>query len=608
MNLFFKFLLILSFSTLVTKAQDKTGNHWIFGNFAHLNFISGQFEIDSAASFIGREGAATLSDSNGNLLYYTNGETIWNKNHDILKNGDDLLGSNSTTQSTLLLPFPENDSLVVVLSSDLQGNDDGLSYSIINRFGDNGLGEVTQKNTYIYQKGIKEGLIAVRHKNRRDYWIIIQENESDRILVFLLDKNGFKKEPSIYKSQYISGSIISHSQGCFKANCRGDKVALSQRGNQLVEVFDFDNTTGELSNPISLYPGYGSIYGIEFAPNGNLIYISKVVSGMYQFDLMAGPEEIINSCKHHIDSDNGFKGSLQLGPDKKIYLSEYPSSSLSAIRNPNKLGEQSDYLEDDLPINMTHPTPVEYGLPHFINDQYQDPNETFWYKNQPFGKPVSFTSYNQNADSYFWDFGDGNTSTFKNPKHIYSAIGNYEVRLIINWNNKETTMKSPLQVIPEVEIDIPSDTFLCYQNDSLYFDLEDHELTWDDGSENPYRIFKKEGWHWVDINQPCRYPKRDSIFVTFESCCSIEVPTLVNFNAQNPKNRIWKVYPSCDLDVLEVYIFDRWGKQILYSQDPNFKFSEIENINSGSYVYQINYSFIKEEFVRSKNGVFVLTR
>ena len=42
---------------------------------------------------------------------------------------------------------------------------------------------------------------------------------------------------------------------------------------------------------------------------------------------------------------------------------------------------------------------------------------------------VIFTNYSQNATSYAWDFGDGNTSTEESPTHVYAGGGTYEVTL-----------------------------------------------------------------------------------------------------------------------------------------------------------------------------------
>ena len=47
----------------------------------------------------------------------------------------------------------------------------------------------------------------------------------------------------------------------------------------------------------------------------------------------------------------------------------------------------------------------------------------------PVGISVDFTDMSTNAATWFWDFGDGSTSTDQNPSHIYAGPGNYTVCL-----------------------------------------------------------------------------------------------------------------------------------------------------------------------------------
>lgn len=45
------------------------------------------------------------------------------------------------------------------------------------------------------------------------------------------------------------------------------------------------------------------------------------------------------------------------------------------------------------------------------------------------GVPVNFINHSSNAQSYFWEFGDGNTSSQFEPAHIFTTEGSYKVRL-----------------------------------------------------------------------------------------------------------------------------------------------------------------------------------
>src|SRR6056297_1634497 len=95
-HLFFIFFLVLS-SQL--NAQQEAAN-WYFGVGAGLSFPGPNDDPVSLNN--GRlqtlEGSASISDRNGNLLFYTDGTVVYDRNHNIMQNGNDLKGDISSTQ------------------------------------------------------------------------------------------------------------------------------------------------------------------------------------------------------------------------------------------------------------------------------------------------------------------------------------------------------------------------------------------------------------------------------------------------------------------------------------------------------------------------------
>jgi len=56
---------------------------------------------------------------------------------------------------------------------------------------------------------------------------------------------------------------------------------------------------------------------------------------------------------------------------------------------------------------------------------------------------VTFSNFSENASTYLWDFGDGNTSTERAPTHTYADGGTYDVTLdAIEGSNSKTSTKS----------------------------------------------------------------------------------------------------------------------------------------------------------------------
>lgn len=145
MNKIFKvLLLLLSFNAVA----QKEANIWYFGGKAGLDFNSGSPVALTNGQLNTLEGCASISTASGNLLFYTDGKNIYNKNHQIMNNGSGLLGHLSTSQSATIVPMPGSASLFYVFTLDAGGGTEGLRYSVIDMSLDGGLGSVTAKKMF----------------------------------------------------------------------------------------------------------------------------------------------------------------------------------------------------------------------------------------------------------------------------------------------------------------------------------------------------------------------------------------------------------------------------------------------------------------------------
>lgn len=73
-----------------------------------------------------------------------------------------------------------------------------------------------------------------------------------------------------------------------------------------------------------------------------------------------------------------------------------------------------------------------------------DPMANFGFEQGSSNFEMLFSDSSQFADSYFWDFGDGNTATTAAPTHTYSAVGNYDVTLIVGSCGRFDTLVKQL--------------------------------------------------------------------------------------------------------------------------------------------------------------------
>jgi PKD repeat protein len=124
---------------------------------------------------------------------------------------------------------------------------------------------------------------------------------------------------------------------------------------------------------------------------------------------------------------------------------------------------------------------------------------------------VQFTDHSYNANNYFWDFGDGTTSTLENPTHTYSQPGTYDVTLISTsiYTGCVDTMHIPAKIkVKQPEASFYStDLSACAPSIVNFFDqsIDAENYLWDfgDGSTssnaNPTHIYNTPGSFTVSL-------------------------------------------------------------------------------------------------------------
>ena len=325
---FLSFIFIIS---IPVDAQNKYFNNWYFGDKAGINFNTSPPSPLSDGIMNTFEGSGTISDKNGNLLFYTDGDSVWNKNHLPMLNAYGLKGHSSSTQSCLITPYIGDTNKFFLFTADQEFNYDGLNYSIVDMGLDNGLGGIdsTYKNINLTDS-ISEKLCAAIHSNGYDYWIIVKRPLSSTFHSYLVTCDGIQTTPIISDA----GGFYSE-KGYMKASKDGKCIVSAElMSNGIVQLFDFNNSTGKITfrEIISQTPSK-YYYGVEFSPNDSLIYVSNN-SSIQQYERYAG-----NVCSSEVTlSHTGFSAAaMQLAPDNKIYISLQNQHMLSVITDPDDL-------------------------------------------------------------------------------------------------------------------------------------------------------------------------------------------------------------------------------------------------------------------------------
>jgi PKD repeat protein len=341
---------------------------WYFGNYTGMRFTTTPPSVLQDGALLTREGCATICDTYGKLLFYTDGVSVWNRVHDTIPGGNATLGGNSSsTQSALIVPVPENPTLYYIFTTDAIADkgERGFGYTLIDMTGDNGKGTVAQAFVPL-QDSISEKLTAVRHANGRDIWVIVRGSLNNKLYSFLVTGSGI--EEPVINTLGITYQQITETVGAMKVSPTGTTLAIANFERDRVEVYPFNRATGQVSDDDSfILTGSVNCYGIEFSPNGKFLYAGNFAAplGITQFDLTAGSPAAIQSSAVFLASDDSKSiGSLQLGPDGKIYVSREDALFLGAITQPELPGEACAYTDRAIPLHQ----PARLGLPGFIQD------------------------------------------------------------------------------------------------------------------------------------------------------------------------------------------------------------------------------------------------
>ncbi len=346
--------------------EANRANIWYFGNGAGLDFSSGSPVAITNGALHTYEGCTSMCDLNGNLLMYTDGDTIWDKNHNLMPNGTMLAGCpilGSSAQAALIIPQPGHDSLYYVFTVDCAENAGvlGLRYNVVNMNLNGGLGDVipTQKNVLLYTPST-EGLTATYNCDKTGVWIMSHEHNTNNYVCYFLNNNGINLTPVISNI----GGVYTYYQAYMRFSPNGKKFASTFNGVNV--LFDFNNDIGKLYNLINL-PNNSGEYGTCFSNDNSKLYFTSGGNYIYQFDLNSTNIPASMLVLYDINWSNSDFGAIQNGLDNKLYISSINQGSISSISSPNNYLSISNlnYLSVSLGSKFSN-----YGITDFIQNYF----------------------------------------------------------------------------------------------------------------------------------------------------------------------------------------------------------------------------------------------
>jgi gliding motility-associated-like protein len=395
-NFFFNLVMLMMPFMLQTSFAQQEANIWHFGDSVCLDFSSGEPVQVPGSSLWSSEGSTSYCDAAGNLLFYTNGGGrepllslqdgghIWNSNNAVMYDMQGVEGGGfSSKQSAVAFEAPGQAGIYYLFTMDeqefdvgaspainaAQPNGRGLRYFKIDMAQNSGLGAVITANQPVYQPSA-EGLCAIKHANGIDYWVLINQ-DSTGIGVYSITSAGVSLA-GVYNFPFLLRGLQA-----IKASPKGDYV-LAQLSLSIISgsphLFQFNNATGVLSNPVFLSPDF--VDG-EFSPNGRYLY--GILSGLppnaasiNQYDLLSAN---IPTSAVSIANSSNLLTTTQTGPDGKIYILAWDITADAMILNRiNCPNTSTPTYETSVFI---FPNTLFFSLPNFPAWIFENDNNQF---------------------------------------------------------------------------------------------------------------------------------------------------------------------------------------------------------------------------------------
>ena len=383
------------FICLYSYSQNEAAN-WYFGYGGGIRFnqIANTVTSVNDGQLFTNEGCASISDDTGNLLFYTDGTSVWNRNHTVMQNGYDLLGDSSSTQSAIIVPKPNDPNIYYVFTVDINNRQNnvkyGLNYSEIDMTLDNGFGNVTTvKNINLLNQSSEKVTAVLKDCITKSIWVVafssVDGNTGDFNTYHAFEVNDSGVNSISIKSTFnLNISVLGGLRGYLKLSPDGKKMASANAEERGLFLYDFDVNTGKVSSQLSLeIPSNSKTpYGLEFSPNSQVLYVhasndffsnigneaqnpANHTSSLLQYNLLAAD---VAGSGIIIDNRNLYRGGLQLGPNGKIYRALSATYNvglpyLGIINNPDNLGLSCNYIHNGINIS---PNLSAQGLPPFI--------------------------------------------------------------------------------------------------------------------------------------------------------------------------------------------------------------------------------------------------
>jgi gliding motility-associated-like protein len=502
-------LLLLTCILLLISAQQsqaqKSNYNWLFGYGVAINFDNGNGEAALLHDKDLKSRPASISDPvTGELLMYTDGDTIWNKHAEIIGTSGikrQYTGYWWGQERIFLWPVQGHTQKFFMFIS----GKDTLLYLTVDLSLNNGLGAVSSPPKIISTNMTGPSELVKNCYVDKNGWLITRPNNTNQFWVYRID-SVVHIEPII-----SSAGLSSDNYGFIAANNRGNKIVLSHgmKNNYVFESFDFDAVCGTVSNAnyIPVEYDWGHIGSIAFSASDTLLYI---VSRHHKERLIQLSGS--NLQNHVVLREHSRRiWDLKLGPDKRIYFVDgnyedenYTPYKIGIIHNPDRVGTQCLPEAFSLKLfdhQMYRYKDIHQRLPDFaegktITNPINDGMVT--QKGHCANQPAQFkfnTTYP--FDSIKWELAPGEYSNQTTVQHTYTRGGKYQISLTIYRCGISYIFFDSITILEAPEFNFPTDTFKCVTNNIILNGPACENYLWSNRQTQQLITIKDTGTIWL---------------------------------------------------------------------------------------------------------------
>ncbi|MBO4873911.1 MAG: right-handed parallel beta-helix repeat-containing protein [Bacteroidales bacterium] len=329
---------------------------WYYDSYASLDFRDGLARFKTDSDMDANVSESSICDSQGNLLFYTDGRQIWNSQHNLFENS--VLESQIKERSTIILKFSEFKYAIISISVN-----DGRLYGCVVDV-TSGLNE----NATLSWTSLSFGndltnltvLSAVPTRDPNKYWLLATKKIGDTYYrcVAKLAYDSNNSSMTILNADIDSYVLCDSNVLSIKVSPDAQYVLYSTENNG-IKFFRFYANSGEMDFlDCNLHVEGAKGCAIEFSQSGKFLYMAGHANGIrdqiiitqYVMEQMQCVCDIQRTeiCRWEGLYDENFHAyvNLQRAPDGKIYIGRYSdiypnSRMIGVILNPEVRDEDN---------------------------------------------------------------------------------------------------------------------------------------------------------------------------------------------------------------------------------------------------------------------------